>query len=346
MAPSFPITEAELTGSFSESVLWGFHIITLGFCMQALLRSKNQWKKSRDINWAMVAVSLALFINASFDVLLGFYHTLLAFVFFQGEGGATGAYTDISEWINIARTVTVIVQTIIGDAVLIYRCWVVYQRSFLVVAVSFLLWLTLTASGIWITFLEATLKSRVLISAKQLSPAITLFWAVTITLNIITTGLLVYRIWRVDSSGRKYLMSNGTGKSAQGRLRNIMRIIIESGLMYSVIALLTFATIIVGSNAVYVTSDMEVQIVGIAFDLILVRTANIYSGADGTTLDPSRGTAQSMPLQIVSPVRGARTMGTKTEIYVSSSVTKEGTESVKGMEESETESNYVVDLPR
>jgi hypothetical protein len=51
-------------------------------------------------------------------------------------------------------------------------------------------------------------------------------------------------------------MSNGTGKSAQGRLRNIMRIIIESGLMYSAIALLTFATIIVGSNAVYVTSDM------------------------------------------------------------------------------------------
>lgn len=69
-------------------------------------------------------------------------------------------------------------------------------------------------------------------------------------------GLLVYRIWRVDSSGRKYLMSNGTGKSAQGRLRNVMRIIIESGLMYSVIALLTFITIIVGSNAVYVTSDM------------------------------------------------------------------------------------------
>jgi hypothetical protein len=106
MAPSFPITEAELTGSFSESVLWGFHIITLGFCMQALLRSKNQWKKSRDVNWAMVGVSLALFVNASFDVLLGFYHTLLAFVFFQGEGGATGAYTDISEWINIARVRT------------------------------------------------------------------------------------------------------------------------------------------------------------------------------------------------------------------------------------------------
>jgi hypothetical protein len=89
-----------------------------------------------------------------------------------------------------------------------------------------------------------------------------------------------------------------------------------------------------------------VQIVGIAFDLILVRTANIYSGADGTTIDPGRGTAQSMPLQIVSPIRGTRTMGTKTEIYVSSSVTKEGTGSVKGMEESETESNYVVDLPR
>lgn len=90
----------------------------------------------------------------------------------------------------------------------------------------------------------------------------------------------------------------------------------------------------------------EVQIVGIAFDLILVRTANIYSGSDGSTIDPSRGTAQNVPLQIVSPIRGTRSMNTKTEIYVSSSVTKQGTESLKGLEESESESNYVVDLPR
>ncbi|KAF8174896.1 hypothetical protein BJ912DRAFT_989506 [Pholiota molesta] len=339
MAPSFPITEAELTGSFTESVLWGFHIVTLGFCMQTLLRSKNQWKSSRDINWPMVAVSLALFINASFDVLLGFYHTLLAFVFFQGEGGATGEYTDISEWINIARSVTVLVQTTIGDAVLVYRCWVVYQRSFRVIAVSCLLWLALMGAGIWLIYLEATLKSRLLISAKQLSPATTLCWAVTIALNIITTGLLIYRIWRVDSSGRKYLMTNGQGKSAQGKLRNIMRIIIESGLMYSVIAALTFITVIVGSNAAYVTSDMEVQIVGIAFDLILVRTANIYS--DGS-IDASRGTAQNVPLQtFVSPTRVTRSMNPMTEIYVTSSVIKQGAESVKGIEESESESNYV-----
>ncbi|KAF9477033.1 hypothetical protein BDN70DRAFT_881672 [Pholiota conissans] len=342
MAP-FPITEAELTGSFSESVLWGFHIITLGFCMRALLRYKNQWKRSRDVNWPMVATSLALFAVATFDVLTGFYHTLLAFVFFQGEGGAAAEYTNISGWINIARTVTVVVQTIIGDAVLIYRCWVVYQRSFVVIAVSFLLWLALTASGVWIIFLEATLKSRVLISAKQLTPAITLFWAVTITLNIITTGLLVYRIWKVDSSGRKYLMSNGTGKSGSGRLRSVMRIIIESGLMYSAIALITFVCVIVGNNAVYVTSDMEVQIVGIAFNLILVRTANFYSKSDGTTIDPSRGTAQSLPLQIVSPIRGSKTANTKTEIYVSSSVTKQGAESIKGMDE-ESDGNYMVNL--
>jgi hypothetical protein len=163
-------------------------------------------------------------------------------------------------------------------------------------------------------------------------------------------------------------MTNGQGKSAQGKLRNIMRIIIESGLMYSVIAALTFITVIVGSNAAYVTSDMvcvskkhsnyleanlkltflasdhqEVQIVGIAFDLILVRTANIYS--DGS-IDASRGTAQNVPLQtFVSPTRVTRSMNPMTEIYVTSSVIKQGADSIKGIEESESESNYVVDLP-
>lgn len=98
-----------------------------------------------------------------------------------------------------------VIQTIIGDTVLvciiflsylnliarniqIYRCWIVYGRSFLVITPSASLWLGLVGSTIWIIFLEATLN--VLFSANQITHAITVFWSITIALNVITTGTL------------------------------------------------------------------------------------------------------------------------------------------------------------
>lgn len=70
----------------------------------------------------------------------------------------------------------------------LYRCWVVWHRAFIFILPSFLLWLATGAMAIWIIYLESTLNTNVLITAKQLKPAGITFWALSITLNIITTG--------------------------------------------------------------------------------------------------------------------------------------------------------------
>lgn len=81
-------------------------------------------------------------------------------------------------------------------------------------------------------------------------------------------------------------------------MQNVIRIIVESGLMYTTIAFITFITFVVGSNSFYPTSDaacvfsliprstansliqQELQILSIAFNLIIIRISAHPSGSD------------------------------------------------------------------
>ncbi|KAF9477028.1 hypothetical protein BDN70DRAFT_881663 [Pholiota conissans] len=317
-------SQAILVGSFVVSVVWGFHIISLGFCMHALFTTTIS-RSTKKINWGMVAVAWVLFANATFDMTLAFRHMLHAFVS-TTSGEAAAADFAISDWSNLARTTSVVIQTIIGDAVLIYRCWIVYHRSILVILPSLLLWFGLVGSTIWTLILEAMLN--VLFNARQVTHAITTFWSITIALNTITTGLLVYRIWSVDNTNRKHRLEV-IEFAGQGRLKSIKNIIIESGLLYTLSAIATFGTYVGGSEYVYLTSGVvEVQVVGIAFNLIIVRTTFLRKRTSGMSWKVSPGNGglgvnHTIPIQFASASQALGHTRSKTEIFVSSSVITE-----------------------
>ncbi|KAJ7903797.1 hypothetical protein B0H14DRAFT_3421976 [Mycena olivaceomarginata] len=277
----FPITEAQIVALFMESVFWGIYLVTFFLSLRSLLFTNNfERRRFSTINWPMVVVVFAMCSFATLDVAVGLLHNIQAFVLYKGAGGAAEEFSNISDWVNITKTVDVLAQTTLGDGMLIFRCWKVYSKSWRVVAFSLLLYLGGTACAVMILRVVATLHSNTLITSSSLNPLILSFWVLTIVQNIITTGLLVFRIWRVDRN--------------TARLRNTMRIIIESGLMYTTIALLTFITQITNSNSTYGVSDVEVQVVGITFNLIIIRAQS------STTEEPPTNVGSgSVPLHML-----------------------------------------------
>ncbi|KAJ7452120.1 hypothetical protein B0H11DRAFT_2074364 [Mycena galericulata] len=270
---NFPITEAQIVGLFLESVFWGFYLITFILCLRSLLFGSNwQLKRLSEINWAMLLVALAMCSFATLDVALGLMHNIEAFVLYTGPGGALEEFSNISDWVNIMKTVDVVLQTMLGDGMLIYRCWVVYGKSWRVVAFSILLWCGGAACTVITIRIEADLHSNVLITSSSLQPVTIAFWVLTIVQNMLTTGLLIFRIYKVDRQNARFAY-HSTSSANQGptRLGRVTRILLESGLMYTVVALITFVTFITDSNSAYGTSDVEVQVVGIAFNLIIIR---------------------------------------------------------------------------
>jgi len=139
--------------------------------------------------------------------------------------------------------------------------------------VSLLLWACSVASTLWIIATEANFRSQALVYTKELIIPGTLLWCLTVVVNILTTGLLVWRIWSVDRSNKRHgIQDSGSGQST---LTRVIRIIVESGLIYTVSAFISFVTYVTGNNTIYIITGVDIQTVGIAFNLIIIRASHL-----------------------------------------------------------------------
>lgn len=100
---TFPVTEAQLTSLFLQSICYGVLVITFGFCLHSLLNRDGRLRKSSEIHWLMLGVTIFAFILSSFDLALNFYNNLKAFVFYTGKGGPIEVFSKISDWVNVSK---------------------------------------------------------------------------------------------------------------------------------------------------------------------------------------------------------------------------------------------------
>ncbi|KAM5545854.1 hypothetical protein V8D89_000892 [Ganoderma adspersum] len=213
-----------------------------------------------------LVVALLLFVFATLDVALLLRHVLVAFIWYQGPGGAVAEFSDISYWVNAMKMVTFVAQTSIADGMLIYRCYVVYNGNWLVFAPLCILWIAGIVMEAFTCFFEFTIHGNTakLINTVQITPFITSMLSITLVLNIIATSLIVYKIWSIEHRAKVVFASAGGTDTT--RLRRAMHIIIESGLMYTVSVVILFILYLASNNAQYAVSDC-----GIAFNLIIIR---------------------------------------------------------------------------
>ncbi len=100
----FPITAAQLSGNFCETLFYGMCLVTCCFCARTLLLTgegrEERWLHLNEIRWMMASIAVALFVICTFDVAIGLLHNFHAFV---SAKNATAEFFNIADWINIAR---------------------------------------------------------------------------------------------------------------------------------------------------------------------------------------------------------------------------------------------------
>ena len=67
----------------------------------------------------MVGTTIAMFTIATLEMAFGLLHMLQAFIWYPGPGGAIDEFEDISNWVNVMRTADYILQTFIGDGIMV-----------------------------------------------------------------------------------------------------------------------------------------------------------------------------------------------------------------------------------
>ncbi|KXN84368.1 hypothetical protein AN958_12692 [Leucoagaricus sp. SymC.cos] len=119
----------------------------------------------------------------------------------------------------------------------------------------------------------ATSGNGISLNSGQLRPWFLAFYATTAAQNTLTTSILIWHIWRVERQRERLRNVTESTVDQTGHLRRVIRIIAESGATYTTFVVITLVVSATKSNALYPTADMTLQVAGIAFNAILIRSS-------------------------------------------------------------------------
>ncbi|KAH9920622.1 uncharacterized protein B0H18DRAFT_589125 [Fomitopsis serialis] len=269
---NFGIDEAQLVALFMESAAWGMQFVTTAICIYTLVSTSRMSK--RPLNIPLLVYAIMLFSFGTLDVAFALHRNIQAFVSYKGQGGPDIVFNQISDYVTVLRSVWNFLAVLVADSALIHRCWIIYGRRWIYVIPSILIWLGGFACACAETYYTSTLdKSTNLAGATKIEPFLNAFIVCGVSLNIVTTSLILYRINLIHRASARYFSKNSGGTTVSSRLQwpELTRILVESAIVYTLSGIVLLIVNFAGSNAVYPTSDINLQIAGIQFDLILIR---------------------------------------------------------------------------
>jgi len=279
-----------LIATFTQGIFYGVYMTTLAHSLRWLLFEDEGWKAQprRRVNWPMLAVTLILFVFATVDLGV----TLrITFALVSGE-------TLISKKLELLSITVENTTILITDAVLMYRTWLVYTKSWRAIVLPSMLWST----GITCVILFDYWLIKDLGASSQLSLVTVftprtrriaaVFFCCSLVNNLYATCAISYRILRVARTSRST------------SLYITCRVFAESGILCASTTTLMLITSAVmdGENLVEILLDVvNFSMMGIAFNLILIRV-----GKQRARQEYHEGTLDSAP----KTVRSVETEGT------------------------------------
>ncbi|KIJ41920.1 hypothetical protein M422DRAFT_254931 [Sphaerobolus stellatus SS14] len=266
-------TQQRVSDVFNYALFSGLYLSTLFSCLRWLIWVDEGWKLRKKIQWTLLAVALFIFACA-----LATVSTILRSLMIEVNHPiidpkpvpSTGK--PMHAWPSIMECTTSNASALAADAVLIYRCWLIYERSLRVVAFPIFMWISGTVCTIlqlyWQIIQAQGLDTIWQPMNSTIGPGtvLTPFWGSTILLNFSATVAIAWRLWKIAKENE--------GVTSTHTLNFLSRVFTESGVLYLVV---TTAHLIVwftpSAFAIALVSDINIPITGIAFNLIIIRTA-------------------------------------------------------------------------
>ncbi|EIW80040.1 hypothetical protein CONPUDRAFT_138116 [Coniophora puteana RWD-64-598 SS2] len=261
------IPRAELIGVFLESAAYGIYLTIFSQCLLVLR------KRARRPNDYLLGTAVTLFILITLHLIIDILRNVEAFT----DDMSTPDYPEMyygkfNTWQDILKSGLYVGVTLVSDAFILYRSYIVWGRSYLVTLFPLLLLLADAAIGVlWVYTLSEVTELRADVFSDTLSIRVKTFYAITLAMNVICTVLIAYKIWSIQHAVSPF--SQGIGKD--NVLSQVSAIVIESGSFYSAMLIVMIGTYSTGSPAMFMfLNSMSPIIVSIASVCTLQPTTN------------------------------------------------------------------------
>ncbi|KZO99352.1 hypothetical protein CALVIDRAFT_595962 [Calocera viscosa TUFC12733] len=300
-----------LIGGLTALGLYGFFCALFGITIHVLCFRRKQEK----INYILLVASLLIFVLTTLDVVLQCNRLLLGLLFTPPGLSPDVYFSGAGTWTYALQLSALMTNIIVADAVLLYRVWVVWGKRWPFIVVNSILWCAALGSTIRIIQLEVEGVRNPLDFANLLMLA---HWAVVVPAlslghTVLATGLIAFRLFQVERSVSAYTRTS---------LFPVMRIVVESGVIYTVLMLVETVTQATSSAASLLFFQLISPAIGITFALIVCRVGLGIS--DSAPVPRSNGPYSSKSVN----VSVKRTVDTQ-EAYDSASVMEEGDDTME-----------------
>ncbi|GJJ06044.1 hypothetical protein Clacol_000232 [Clathrus columnatus] len=259
MGQQLPLNVAAIIAIIIESILYGISTLMFLWTLWALFHNK-----STHINKVLLTVTWVLIILGTLHLIVDARRAYLGFI----ESETYFLDNNFNTYKNIVYGL----ETLVADAVLIYRCHIVW-RDIRILALPIILWLSTVVTAIHTIWSVAQpIMGGEALFLHQTARWVASFYATALATNIVSTGLLAYKIWRVNASVNVPSSSVGTLRM-NPRIRSLLLVILECGALYS-LSLVTMLVIYFSkSNGAYIMIDIIGQIIPITFYMLIIRTS-------------------------------------------------------------------------
>ncbi|KAG2142365.1 hypothetical protein DEU56DRAFT_260171 [Suillus clintonianus] len=293
VSAGMPLDAACLMAMALEGIVYGFSILMFMGTIWILAYEK----RAQDINRRMIVVAILLLILSTGHIVANIARIYDGLVKYRDTypGGPVAFFADPTQITLAIMHVFYVLQTLLADGVMIYRCYVVWQ-SFWVIILPSLLWCSVAVSGVGViySYLQAASNSLDFFANVGGGPSqwVTAYFASTMATNGLSSGLLAYRIWMIESKV-------SAARATKGTMMPIVRVLLDAAVLYTVVLLIALICYLLSNNGMEPAVDMITPIISIAFYMILIRIAiknqnRTHTSTNGTRLS----SLQQYPMQV------------------------------------------------
>jgi len=284
-----PLDTAAIFSTAMEGILYGFSVLMFVGTMWALTRKRRM----KEINRTNTAVAFMLLILSTAHMIVDIVRLEQGLVTYRDTfpGGPAAFFADVTQITFVVKNIMYSLQTMLGDGMVIYRCYVVWQSVWIIIVPS-LLWIAMTVCAFCADYKLSNATSEAGdVFAKPTGQWITAFYIMSLASNLLASGFLGYRIWRMERNISAIRTSNKS-------MMPIVRVLADAAILYSVTILTGLVCFVEANNGQYIILDMTMPIISIAFYMIIIRMAMKTTRYNNTsTIGMGTETAREIPQQ-------------------------------------------------
>ncbi|KAK0460393.1 uncharacterized protein EV420DRAFT_208694 [Desarmillaria tabescens] len=254
-----------------EGVLYGLSLLMFLATVYVLIKRRCRDVESRGINAKMMVTACAFCALSTAHMIIDVHHVLSGFVYKDDlfEGGPAAYFSDVSEAGFLLKISIYSVQTALADAIVIYRCYIVWGSLWAILVPS-IGWSSFVACAVG-TVYNCSLSHQQGVFGHEIEHWMQVFFVSTLATNIAATGLLGYRIWSID----RHIVSQRHGR---GILMPSLLIIIDAGILYSASLIAAIGCYAAETNGLFIVLDLISPIISVAFYMIIIRIGMAAAG--------------------------------------------------------------------